>query len=124
MERLVRLKRLEITVVILFFCFTSCSQAQTVPPCGGNGVVNDSAFFVPVDTSFSFINYDANHLIFCGDSSQLRRFAEKLYTVLRTGEGTVSVMQIGASHVQGGTVPHQLRRNLLLGASRAIKTPD
>ena len=119
-------KRVIVSLVTIYLSFSlvSCGQAQNASPCAGSGVVVDSAFFVPVDTSYSFINYDANHLIFCGDSSQMQRFAKKLYRVLRTGKGNVNVVQIGASHVQGGTFPHQMRRNLLLGARKAVQTPD
>ncbi|MBP5190725.1 MAG: hypothetical protein J6031_07415 [Bacteroidales bacterium] len=69
--------------------------------------------FVPLDTSYSFIKYDSNHLILPADSSQMRRFAEKWYRLLVTGEGHINIVQMGASHVQGGTLPHRVRYNLL-----------
>ncbi len=111
-------------LMLFAFLFASCGQAQTNVPCPRPYVVDDSALFVSVDTSYSFINYQDNHLIFCGDSSQMRRFADKFYRLLRSGEGNVNILQIGASHVQGGTFPHQLRRNLLLCAANAIANPD
>lgn len=107
--------------LLLLFVFSSCGQAQNRVNCPTPRAVDDSSLFVPVDTSYSFINYNANHLLFFGDSSQMQRFAHKFYTLLRNGQGNVNIMQIGASHVQGGTFPHQLRRNILLGATRSIE---
>ena len=107
--------------LLLLFVFSSCGQAQNRVNCPTPRAVDDSALFVTVDTSYSFINYNANHLLFFGDSSQMQRFAHKFYTLLRNGQGNVNIMQIGASHVQGGTFPHQLRRNILLGATRSIE---
>lgn len=93
-------------------CFIGCGQAQNnndTRPL----VFSDSIMFVPIDTSYSFINYDTNHLILGSDSSYMRHFAEKLYRVLTTGEGRINIMHLGASHVQGGTFPHRVRCNFL-----------
>lgn len=106
--------------IFLLFLFSSCTHAQQ-QRIGRPYQVVDSFLYVPVDTSYSFINYDSNHLIFFGDSSQMRRFSAKWHKVLSTGEGNVVIMQIGASHVQGGTFPHQIRRNILLGARRSLQ---
>lgn len=84
--------------------------------------VLDSLFFTTIDSSYSFIQYDSNRFFFCGDSSRMLKFAEKFYSVLSTGKGHVSIMHIGASHVQGGTFPHQIRRNILLGSHKAINS--
>lgn len=75
--------------------------------------IDDSLMFVPVDTSYSFIRYDSNHLILPADSSLMRLFAEKWYRMLATGEGHINIVQMGASHVQGGSLPHRVRYNLL-----------
>lgn len=71
---------------------------------------------VPIDSSYDFIRYDSNHLIIGSDSTRMQRFAEKWFHYLATGEGQINVMQIGASHIQGGTFPHRVRYNLLKGA--------
>lgn len=99
-------------VAVLCLLVTSC-QAQDHHRSNG-AVGADSMLFVAIDTSYSFIRYDQNHLILSGDSSQFRHFAEKWYQMLSSGEGHINVVQIGASHVQGGTLPHRIRRNLLL----------
>ena len=75
---------------------------------------------VPVDTSYSFIRYNQNHLIIEGDSSAFHKFAEKWYHLLATGEGHINSVQLGASHVQGGTFPHRIRRNLLISLDNLV----
>ena len=108
------------TLVFFLLCFlmTGCGRAQN---SRRNPVtINDSLLFVPIDTSWSFINYDSNHLILSSDSSQMRRFAMKWYKLLATGQGHLNIMQLGASHVQGGTFPHTIRRNILIGACNAV----
>lgn len=107
-------------IFLLLILLSSCSHAQQ-GRVGRPYDVIDSLLFVPVDTSYSFINYDSNRLIFFGDSTQMRRFSSKWHRVLASGKGNVVIMQIGASHVQGGTFPHQLRRNILLGARRSLQ---
>ncbi len=99
----------------LFVLFTlllgSCQAQSEYPPA--TVLLDDSILFVPVDTSFAFINYDTSHLIIPGDSNKIKHFAEKWYHLLATGEGHISIMQIGASHIQGGSLPHRLRYNIL-----------
>ncbi len=101
-------------------CLTiGCGNAQE-PGVVAQISVNDSLMFVPIDTSYSFIKYDSSHLLQYGDSAQMRRFAEKWYSVLTTGQGRVNIMHIGASHVQGGTFPHRMRLNFLRPLQAAI----
>lgn len=104
----------------IFLILSSCSQAQQ-GRVGQPYDVVDSLLYVPIDRSYSFINYDTNHLVFFGDSTQMRRLSAKWHRILTTGEGNLVIMQIGASHVQGGSFPHQIRRNILLGARRSLK---
>lgn len=113
--------KLHISSLVLFLLLlSSCSHAQK-QRVGGPYQVVDTLLYVPIDTSYSFINYDSNHLIFFGDSTQMCRFSAKWHRVLSSGKGNVVIMQIGASHVQGGTFPHQIRRNILLGARRSLQ---
>lgn len=106
--------------ILFFLLLSSCSQAQR-QRVGSPYQVVDSLLYVPIDSSYSFINYDSNRLIFFDDSTQMRRFSAKWHRVLSSGQGNVVIMQIGASHVQGGTFPHQIRRNILLGARRSLQ---
>ena len=107
-------------ISLLLLLVLSCSNAQQ-GRVGKPYDVVDSLLYVPVDSSYSFINYDSNHLIFFGDSTQMRRLSAKWHRVLATGEGNLVIMHIGASHVQGGSFPHQIRRNILLGARRSLQ---
>ena len=108
---------LSIKRYILFLCccsfFIGCSDAQVSRGDNTTLSIDDSMMFVPIDTSYSFIQYDSSHLILGTDSSYMRRFAEKWYRVLATGEGHVNILHLGASHVQGGTFPHRMRCNFL-----------
>ena len=83
---------------------------------------------IPIDTTRTFINYSANRLHVATDSTLARRFFNKWYDVTTTGKGNINIMQIGGSHVQGGMLPHQIRRNILryypdLVASRGMIFP-
>lgn len=91
---------------------TGCGNAQEWSGKTLNEV-DDSLMFVDIDTSYAFIQYDSNHLILGPDSSQMRLFAEKWYRLLSTGEGRINIVQLGASHIQGGTFPHRIRYNFL-----------
>lgn len=70
--------------------------------------------YVAIDTSYSFICYDTSHLRFGSDTTMWRHFAQKWQRVTSSRKGHINIIQIGASHVQGGTFPHRLRRNFLL----------
>ena len=62
---------------------------------------------------YSFTHFDRNHLIFPGDNTAMEHFFEKLDSLFFTGEGHVSIMHIGGSHVQAGVFSQQMRDNLL-----------
>lgn len=99
-------------ILSILVCLGACTSAQNEVEYKLSDI-DDSMMFVPIDTSYSFIKYDSNHLILPADSSQMRRFAEKWYRLLSTGEGHINIIQMGASHVQGGTLPHRVRYNFL-----------
>ena len=61
----------------------------------------------------SFAHFERNHLIFPGDSTAMERFFAKMDSVIFLGEGNVSIMHIGGSHVQAGTFTQQFRDDLL-----------
>ena len=61
----------------------------------------------------AFAHFERNHLIFPGDSTAMERFYQKLDSVVFLGEGNVSIMHIGGSHVQAGVFTQQFRDNLL-----------
>ena len=61
----------------------------------------------------SFAHFERNRLIFPGDSIAMERFFTKMDSVVFLGEGNVSIMHIGGSHVQAGVFTQQFRDNLL-----------
>lgn len=64
-----------------------------------------------------FANFDRNQIVFYGDSSAFEKAFAKMDAALLTGSGDFTIMHIGGSHVQGGTLTRQLRNDLLaLGA--------
>lgn len=63
---------------------------------------------------YPFTRPDKSVLLYpAGSSPDYSLFLRKLDTLLTTGSGDVKVLQIGGSHVQGGTLSDQLRRRFL-----------
>lgn len=64
--------------------------------------------------NYMFAHFEENAITFpSGDSTGFVRFFRKLDTLLFFGEGDVNIVHIGGSHVQSGTFPNRMRRNLL-----------
>ena len=63
--------------------------------------------------NYPFTHFEQNGLVYPGDSLSMERFFQKLDSVILFGEGNVSIMHIGGSHVQGGMFTQQFRDNLL-----------
>lgn len=73
-------------------------------------------------------HFERNRLLFPNDSIAMERFFEKLDVLLFTGEGNLSIMHIGGSHVQAGVFSQQMRDHLLnlqpgLTAARGLVFP-
>ena len=63
---------------------------------------------------YPFIRAEQNHLQMPGGNArELYHFYRKLDTLLITGGGDVRILQVGGSHVQGGTMSDRLRRHFL-----------
>lgn len=63
---------------------------------------------------YSFAHFDRNQILYPGgDSTAMERFYEKLDSVVFLGQGNVSIMHIGGSHVQAGVFTQQFRDDLL-----------
>ena len=60
----------------------------------------------------SFAHFERNHLVFPGDNTAMERFFAKMDSVIFLGQGNVSIMHIGGSHVQAGSFTQQFRDNL------------
>ena len=63
--------------------------------------------------NYSFAHFERNRILYPGDSLPMERFFQKLDSVLFLGDGNVSIMHIGGSHVQAGVFTQQFRDNLL-----------
>ena len=62
---------------------------------------------------YGFAHFDRNQILYPGDSLTMERFFQKMDSVVFLGEGNVSIMHIGGSHVQAGVFTQQFRDNLL-----------
>ena len=73
-------------------------------------------------------HFDRNQLLFPGGDLAMERFFEKFDSLLFMGEGNLSIMHIGGSHVQAGVFSQQMRDHLLnlqpgLTAGRGLVFP-
>lgn len=84
------------SLFLLFLSLVIVAQAQVQPQ------------------DYTFINLQANCLKYDSASSPtMRYFLAKWYKVTTTGKGSINIVHIGGSHVQGGTFPHTVRTRLL-----------
>ena len=65
------------------------------------------------ESRYSFVRYKANTLHGDSNSATFAHFVQRWNTVTRSGKGNIHIVHIGSSHVQGGTLPHRIRMNLL-----------
>ena len=63
--------------------------------------------------NYAFAHFERNQILYPGDSLAMERFFQKMDSVVFFGEGNVSIMHIGGSHVQAGVFTQQFRDNLL-----------
>jgi len=75
-------------------------------------VAQDSTLLKPVP-DLPFAHFDRNRIVFPGDSTAMERFFSKMDSVVFLGQGNVSIMHIGGSHVQAGVFTQQFRDDLL-----------
>lgn len=64
-------------------------------------------------SQYPYIVKDSNCLKFDTASASMRSFFQKWYDVDKHQHGRISIMHIGGSHVQAGTMTHRIRMNLL-----------
>ena len=62
---------------------------------------------------YPFLNLEANQLHYDSTSVTMQAFLRKFYRMRTTGQGNISILHIGGSHVQAGTFPHSIRTHLL-----------
>lgn len=78
----------------------------------GQAIAQTTPLLKPVE-DLEFAHFDRNRIIYPGDSLAMERFFTKMDSVIFLGEGNVSIMHIGGSHVQAGVFTQQFRDNLL-----------
>ena len=62
---------------------------------------------------FAFIQYKYNQLQLRGDQTNWNKLFAKMENIAFNGQGKVSIVHIGGSHVQGGALTDRLRANLV-----------
>lgn len=62
---------------------------------------------------YGFANFDRNRIDIYGSGTNMKFFFYKLEKVLTKGQGKVTVMHIGGSHVQADMMTHEFRSRLL-----------
>ncbi len=77
--------------------------------CSKSTVAQDYPYDI---AQYDFIKYDQNRFEFLGDSSQFERMFSKLDTLISKGKGQLSVVHIGASHVQADIYTGRMRKRM------------
>ena len=62
---------------------------------------------------YKFIRLEANRLNYDSTSPVMQHFFARWRQTVETGTGNISIMHIGGSHVQAGTLPNTVRRRLM-----------
>ncbi len=75
-----------------------------------------------------FIDYGKNRIVYPGDSARMERLYNKLDSLMVFGQGDISVLHIGGSHVQADVFSNRMRMNLATlgpgnGAERGVLFP-
>lgn len=92
------MRKLLITIGLLLLC--PWLLAQNLP------------LLKPVE-DLPFAHFERNRLQYPADSLAMERFFAKLDSLVFLGQGNISIMHIGGSHVQAGVLTQQLRDDLL-----------
>jgi len=91
-----------------------CSDMLPEMPSETDTVVVDTIvsddLYEPDETS---IQFDIDTLYWGGDSRYKDHFISKIRKVMQTRQGNVHIVQIGGSHIQAGTMTHNIRKHLL-----------
>lgn len=66
--------------------------------------------FKPI-ADYSCINHAENKLIIPGDNALIASLYDRIDDIMAMGQGHISIMHIGGSHVQAGIFSHRLRTN-------------
>ena len=70
-------------------------------------------YTIAVETNFPNATICCNALKFDTASTKMNAFFDKWHSLQSSGRGRISIMHIGGSHVQAGTLSHTIRKNLI-----------
>lgn len=96
-------------MALLFVAFGWHCAENSLPE---QEVKTKQSFHLPkteILTEYPFINLAKNKLFFPSDSTAFSPVFSKLDQILFEGEGTLSILHMGGSHVQAGAVGHRMR---------------
>lgn len=91
----------------LFIALVACFMAAAQP----------KAVDVP---QYKFVNYRANVLHYDTASASMKGFFNRWRTMVKTKQGNLNIVHIGASHVQAGTLTNTIRCNLLTAYPKLV----
>lgn len=101
------MKRSILLYAILLLSVVVASAWMIHPRSFSPGKLNAPA----LSTEFSFIKYEQNKLDFQSQPDQWNMLFEKFERLAFQGEGKISIVHIGGSHVQGGFLTDKMREN-------------
>jgi len=68
--------------------------------------------FTGIGLKYPFLKLDQNQIIFYGNNPESDLLFQKMDQIVLEGSGTLKVLHIGGSHVQGGALQHHMREGL------------
>ena len=68
---------------------------------------------IGVETNYPHAKICCNSIKYDTSSMKMKEFFEKWRNLQKTKTGRISIMHIGGSHVQAGTMSHTIRKNLI-----------
>jgi lysophospholipase L1-like esterase len=77
----------------------------------GAGLLAQDTVRFNVANDYGLVDYSKTHIT---NPNYLKPFFEKLYKLKQEKKGTINILHIGDSHIQGGYLTHQIRTNFQL----------
>lgn len=76
---------------------------------GGSGYAQKADYYLgPV--KYSFINYEADQILYPGSEKAFDGLYNQLDRLIRTGDGKIRIVHLGGSHIQADIYTHHLRK--------------
>lgn len=118
---IINLRKIIIGLSIVLVCFSSKAENNDEEPMIFIDDKNDniatqmryeglSEYYIPIE-DISCVDFDQNTFLIPGSNHLVSKLYNKFEQISAMGQGTISIMHIGGSHVQAGIFSHQLREN-------------